>query len=147
MRASEVNPVAMMKFRWQAALESENLVAHFRLPIPNGQRCLMWDYYYSLEARESQLPRFGILYSSTFHFIAGGPIMPKPEDAQGYSFHRFPIYLATAVALAGISAEKQDELLKCMSEYVLKERKPRINPVQIAGKKRNFRESGLEYLA
>jgi hypothetical protein len=121
-KASDVNPIAMMTFRWNAGLEAENIVAHFRLPIPNGQRCLMWDYYYSLERRQQRVPNFYTNYSSAFRFIADGPSTPEYKDTEGYPFHRFLQYLATAVALVGLTPERQDDLLRLISDYALKER-------------------------
>jgi len=111
-----------MTFRWNAGLEAENIVAHFRLPIPNGQRCLMWDYYYSLERRQQRVPNFYTNYSSAFRFIADGPSTPEYKDIEGYPFHRVLQYLATAVALVGLTPERQDDLLRLISDYALKER-------------------------
>jgi hypothetical protein len=140
----EVNPIAMMRFRWKAAQGADNLVACFGLPVPDKQYCLMWDQFYSLEERQSQIPNYSGKYSSAFHFIFDGPMSPQPiESLQGFPFPRFAQYVAIAVVLAGFSSEKQDELLNSMSDFVLKERKTWAeSAVQVAGKKRGIRERG-----
>ncbi|KAK0383254.1 hypothetical protein NLU13_9167 [Sarocladium strictum] len=141
--SSDVNPVAMMRFRWRAARDADNLVAYFQLPVPDGQCCLMWDMHYSLEERKSRIPDYSDKYILALHFILGGPISPEPiENLEGYPFPRVAQYIATAVAMADLSSEKQDELLNRMSDFVLKERKTWAESnVQIAGRKRDIAEA------
>lgn len=147
-RATEVQPVAMMRFRWQAAQDADSLVARFRLPIPADQCCIMWDQWHSQE-RDGHVPNFGENYDSAFFFILRGPMSPVPiEDVEGFHCPRFAQYVATAVALASLSSERQEALLKSMQEFLLKERERRAKPpiVQIAGTKRSIGELGPEYL-
>jgi hypothetical protein len=147
-KPTKVNPVAMMKFFWEAAQHADNLVAYFGLPIPDERPCLMWDRFQSLQERESQIPNYHEKHLSAFRRIVDSGISPQPiEDVQGYPFNRYTPYIATAVALANLSSEKQDELLTNMIDFVLKERKAWVEPaVQVAGKKRGIRERGRDYI-
>lgn len=137
-KPDEVNPIAMMKFRWEVAQDVDDLITRFGLPVPEQECCLMWDSYCSKE--EGRSPNYGRNYHSAFDFIRDSPMAPMPpSDLHGYHFHRPTPYLATAVALADHSSEKQEKLLNTMSELVLEWQKARVERliVQVAGKKRS----------
>ncbi|KAH8178842.1 hypothetical protein LIA77_00361 [Sarocladium implicatum] len=146
----EPNAVAMMRFRWEVTQNAESLLTHFRLPIPDDQCCLMWDEWHSYQERNYQIPNVGKNYALALDFIGFGrtpttlegmemetPMAPMPNLLQGHPFMRPARYLAAAVALAQLSPERQTELLKEMTEFVVGKRESWVElAVPIAGKKR-----------
>ena len=88
----KVDVLHAIRLRWFLAHVADCMVLAYRLPVPMGVRCLMWDmeWWQAMTLTSGKIPDYGVrLDRIEQRFWDKGGLHPHVESLQGSRFQRF----------------------------------------------------------
>ncbi|KAF9879456.1 hypothetical protein CkaCkLH20_02999 [Colletotrichum karsti] len=112
----EIDPVSLIRYRWELGHLADLLVRHYNLPVPNDEIFISWRRMGQQTQNTREIHHFSEHSGRAYGIFSYRGLGPGPARAQGYHFNRYFLYTSKAVALTGGS---EAEIVKLAEDMVL----------------------------
>lgn len=108
---------AIIQFRWEAGLLADQIIQHFKLPVPSNKMCIMWDQLAWKADARARIPSMDLKYGHIWDRFRRD-FGVEPYRSQGPPFTRFNYYIVAAVVEANLSKEATEDLVVKMKQLM-----------------------------